>query len=978
MTGQSSCTECPAGKYCDKTAIASLAELNTKECGEGHFCSGGTKLEKPIRTTHGGSICSSGKYCPTGQSTQLDCPGGTYDKRKGVPACMNCPKGYYCPIGSVEPTRCPATMFCIANVAAGTFCPDGTYNTQDGLEESGQCRPCPVGKFCISGQVQGSCNSGFWCNSGAKSATDATKPCPTNHYCEAGTSAPVRCEGGKVNPTTTGTSPAACVDCSVGHYCPETQNGAEIDCPAGFYCPARSTQPTSCPVLTYRATTLAQVSTDCIACGAGYLCNIEGVGDRENFRCPVGHFCVAGVKNPTKCPAGTYRKTTGAGATTDCDACPVGFYCGEGTINPVVCPGGKFCALGSAVTSPCTGGKYCPPGTTTELTCPEAYYCPEGVQEYVKCLNGTYCEPGSEKPTLCDSGTFGNGNPNNNNFANACVPCDAGLYSTTDRPGFCFPCTAGYVCLGQTTSETPTDKSTQNGYECPVGHYCPEGSSLERECPVGTYADAKRTTSLSGCKQCASGTFNDVTGKKGCKQCSGTSTSEMGATSCECIGIGREYVDSTGECLCAKGYEPAEGGANFNSVQNCELSTEAQCATDEITDITGKKCLSEAEYCKLECKGLGDETGTFIQSVRRCECTTAGDYDAGCEAASCTNNNIIKYGTDGKATVYASDGVTVQTAAYDPSSVAGVYGDFTCTRDDGDCGSTSIAISGSQFVYDFQGSAVAQRLMRHLGVEITEKPKGRQLATTTTITNPVVCIIAGNMAEFGVDSSTKSYPVYMKDSLLNTNDAFDYGGFLNLATTIESGTSSVSVYVHSFNTAGTYIFMNSLDNYQQTILVIVAADATCPATNTVSAATLAALYQLNLATTEEVNNVNMTFFIRLIATKIGLLVLLVGFITYMHSLDKKWTFFPWLRKKEEEEEEAKRKKAKAQKDKAIQLKSEELKIIRDELAQHVEKLRKRIAELEQERLKKMKDQERMQQDANNSKLLETLRVSTTF
>lgn len=62
LTGQSTCKTCPAGYYCDKTAILSTTELNTKRCGAGHFCSGGTKVEKPIKTAHSGSVCSSGKY----------------------------------------------------------------------------------------------------------------------------------------------------------------------------------------------------------------------------------------------------------------------------------------------------------------------------------------------------------------------------------------------------------------------------------------------------------------------------------------------------------------------------------------------------------------------------------------------------------------------------------------------------------------------------------------------------------------------------------------------------------------------------------------------------------------------------------------------------------------------------------------------------------------------------------------------------
>ena len=136
---------------------------------------------------------------------------------------------------------------------------------------------------------------------------------------------------------------------------------------------------------------------------------------------------------------------------------------------------------------------------------------------------------------------------------------------------------------------------------------------------------------------------------------------------------------------------------------------------------------------------------------------------------------------------------------------------------------------------------------------------------------------------------------------------------------------------------------------------MVAATASCSGTTSVSSATLASLYALNLSTVKETSNVDMTFFFRLVVTKMFLLVILVGFVTYMHSLDKKWTIFPWLRKNKEEEEEEKRKKAVEKKERTIRLKADELKEIRDDLAAHVEKLKKRIEELERERLKKAMD-----------------------
>ena len=173
--------------------------------------------------------------------------------------------------------------------------------------------------------------------------------------------------------------------------------------------------------------------------------------------------------------------------------------------------------------------------------------------------------------------------------------------------------------------------------------------------------------------------------------------------------------------------------------------------------------------------------------------------------------------------------------------------------------------------------------------------------------------------------------------------------------------------------------MNSLDNYQQTIIKVVASTATWSSTTTVSATTLSSLYSLNLSTTTSTSDVDMTFFIQLVATKIGLLVFLVAFITYMHSINKNWTLCPCLRRKKEEDEDEKKKREELEKKKrAVQLKAEELRQIRDELAKHVEALKRRIAEVEQARLKKLKDKQKSEMQTNHTKLMNTLKVIILF
>ena len=62
-----------------------------------------------------------------------------------------------------------------------------------------------------------------------------------------------------------------------------------------------------------------------------------------------------------------------------------------------------------------------------------------------------------------------------------CYPCDNGMYCMT--PGLNQsegPCAAGYYCLGEASTPTPTDGTTGN--VCPQGRYCVEGLGYDGLC----------------------------------------------------------------------------------------------------------------------------------------------------------------------------------------------------------------------------------------------------------------------------------------------------------------------------------------------------------------------------------------------------------------------------------------------------------------------------------------------------------------
>jgi hypothetical protein len=78
----------------------------------------------------------------------------------------------------------------------------------------------------------------------------------------------------------------------------------------------------------------------------------------------------------------------------------------------------------------------------------------------------------------------------------------------------------------------------------------------------------------------------------------------------------------------------------------------------------------------------------------------------------------------------------------------------------------------------------------------------RRLANATeppTLYNPTVCLIAGESVVF--DVSNRQYPVYLKDSLLNTNPQFDYSAFRQLSA-LAATAVTVSSFAFTFTSAG--------------------------------------------------------------------------------------------------------------------------------------------------------------------------------
>ncbi|CAM9390848.1 unnamed protein product, partial [Pylaiella littoralis] len=71
------------------------------------------------------------------------------------------------------------------------------------------------------------------------------------------------------------------------------------------------------------------------------------------------------------------------------------------------------------------------------------------------------------------------------------------------------------------------------------------------------------------------------------------------------------------------------------------------------------------------------------------------------------------------------------------------------------------------------------------------------------VESPLTCVSQGDSVLF--DISSGCYPVYQKDSLLNSNLEFDYGEF---RTVEELATVGFDTFAFVFEEAGTYVFIS--------------------------------------------------------------------------------------------------------------------------------------------------------------------------
>jgi hypothetical protein len=473
---------------------------------------------------------------------------------------------------------------------------------------------------------------------------------------------------------------------------------------------------------------------------------------------------------------------------------------------------------------------------------------------------------------------IGWGNPNNNDIPSGCIDCDPGTYSTILIIGECPICPAGYVCLGGTELANPVLEVADKGYICQPGYYCPAGSYEMTACGLGTYNNSTLSTSISDCTSCPAQSYSSELATTVCQQCGDTSSSAAAATSCSCIGSNRKFLADLRQCICIDRYESATvSNTQVDSTEDCSRKLVNTCP--DTTDTEGN-CVSTTDSCGITC---GTDGGTRVLGM--CDCAAKTLTNAVCPSSCRTTRNIMTLSAIGEIYIETSGNVAVGTQSLTSLSIAGTV------KYDSTSSSAIVSIgqnSNNSFTANYEASTALQAdcaTCNGARRNLYDGAKHRWLASSGSITNPVVCISAGDILMFDVSTPLLSYPVYVSNSLLNTNSAFDYGSFLSLATDIAAGTT-YTYFMFQFTTSGLYVFENSVDSSQQMVVGVMGSGQKCPdSSEYISPISMKSMLLIGAAEASVVYEPDWIFIAGLL---VGIMILIGFLIGVYYYLRRQW------------------------------------------------------------------------------------------
>ena len=568
VIGSSPCVACLVGHYQSATAAVAgcvgcpvnsttLAGSSSSEtsclCNAGYGYSG----PSPFVCT----ACTAGQYKNSTSNTDcIGCLQGTYNPNSASTSVKNC-------------LACPGNTTTAATTSASVgFTAPSDCTCNKGYEGTGPGQACTA---CVAGSYQDAyatvmcihCGYGQYGTSPAAPKLSSCLQCPPNTMTAS-----------DVNPSIT-----AC-KCLAG-YTAACDGVACSRCPPGTYKDVTGSTPcTPCPKNTYQVAAGANSSTQCLQCTLFSQTKTNGSRFQQSCLCAPGYFQDS-THTCSVCPVGYYKNVYSNDA---CLPCGLGMYADStGMTTCKMCAGdaqttniGKtngtdclcnagYTGLGSANCSPCAAGKYKTAlGGQTCIDCAVGYYSPVTALAAPTCVlcpdYSTTVATGSDAVSKCVCGVgFFDDNRTVQQAGSAlnCVPCPRGKFRQDLTSAECLPCPVGtYSSVNHTA-----DGSVFLCIPCLAGMTTQYTGSMDvTDCMCGFGYYSKDLTDPLDCLPCAPGSYSDMLGPYPCDLCSmetyAASSASSVCTSCQTGSITlQEGSNSSGSCLCDKGYEMVGG-----------------------------------------------------------------------------------------------------------------------------------------------------------------------------------------------------------------------------------------------------------------------------------------------------------------------------------------------------------------------------------------------------------------------------------
>jgi hypothetical protein len=179
---------------------------------------------------------------------------------------------------------------------------------------------------------------------------------------------------------------------------------------------------------------------------------------------------------------------------------------------------------------------------------------------------------------------------------------------------------------------------------------------------------------------------------------------------------------------------------------------------------------------------------------------------------------------------------------FDLTEAGNVYGGLDkCRTESGNCDIKTAEMSNEGFEGVYGVPRTIQKALRRrrmLGHEVHQElldhiEDRRRLQAdnpNAKIFNPIYCIKEEDSFIFSIESPIH-FPVYMKNSVLNTNPTFDYGAFTVLEEEMlrrsALGDNTPSIFAFTFVKAGSYIFNDSANTQKIMVVQVVGGGESC-------------------------------------------------------------------------------------------------------------------------------------------------------